>query len=91
MLSLILRSVTAEGGSCADGGPSEPCPSGTGTALLLAWPALFLTLGWDFLADGFDPPMGEEVAGGYLVCGAVFVLMGAGPPLWRLASSRRAG
>jgi|tagenome__1003787_1003787.scaffolds.fasta_scaffold17148562_1 hypothetical protein len=91
MLLLILRSVTAEGGSCADGGPSDlaqPCPSGTGTALLLAWPALFLTQGWSLLADGCHPPMGEEIAGGYPVCGAVFALMGAGPPLWRLTSSR---
>ena len=89
ILSLILRSVTAVGGSCADGGPdvsTQPCPSGTGTALLLVfacaltcligtlwaasvveapmpllltWPALFLTLGWNFLEDGLEPPMGR--------------------------------
>ena len=111
LLSLIMRSVTAIGGSCADGGPyvsAQPCPSGIGTALLLvfasalvclvgglwgaavlkaplplllAWPALFLTLGWNFLEDGFDPPMGEDTAVGYLICGVIFVLMGAGPLL----------
>jgi len=114
LLSRILRSVTAVGGSCADGAPyvlAQPCPSGTGTALLflfpcallclvgglwgasvleappalwLGWPALFLTLGWNFLEDGFDPPMGGSIAVGYVVCGVVFVLMGAGPLLfWR--------
>ncbi|MGY1620218.1 SHOCT domain-containing protein [Geodermatophilus sp. SYSU D00691] len=120
LLSLIMRSVTAVGGSCADGGPyvsAQPCPSGTGTALLLvfgsaitcliatlwgaavlraplplllAWPALFLTLGWNFLEDGFDPPMGEDIAVGYVVCGVLFVLMGAGPLLLWLSVARDA-
>ncbi|MGY1603957.1 SHOCT domain-containing protein [Geodermatophilus sp. SYSU D00815] len=120
ILSLIMRSVTAVGGSCADGGPyvpAQPCPSGTGTALLLvfacalaglvttlwgaavlraplplllAWPALFLTLGWNFLEDGFDPPMGEELALGYVLCGVVFVLMGTGPLLLWLVAARDA-
>jgi Short C-terminal domain len=111
LVSLIMRSVTAIGGSCADSGPyvsAQPCPSGTGTALLLVfanvafciigglwaaaalqapqaiwlgWPALFLTLGWNFLEDGFEPPTGESIAGGFVVCGVVFVLMGVGPLL----------
>jgi hypothetical protein len=37
LLSLLMRSVTAVGGSCAIGGSRvavQPCPSGTGTALL---------------------------------------------------------
>jgi hypothetical protein len=122
ILSLIMRSVTAVGGSCADGGPdvpTQPCPSGTGTALLLvfacaltcvigtlwaasvveapmplllAWPALFLTLGWNFLEDGLDPPMGEDVALGFVVCGVLFVLVGAGPVLmgaWTVCRDRR--
>jgi hypothetical protein len=35
ILSLIMRSVTAIRGSCADGGPyvsAQPCLTGTGTA-----------------------------------------------------------
>ncbi|WP_164704548.1 SHOCT domain-containing protein [Blastococcus litoris] len=38
ILSDIMRSVGAVGGSCADGGPyvsAPPCPDGTGTAMLL--------------------------------------------------------
>jgi hypothetical protein len=111
ILSLIMRSVTEIGGSCADGGPyvsAHPCPSGTGTALLLVfacvfvciigtlwaasvltaplplllgWPALFLTLGWNFLEDGLDPLPGQGVDVGFVVCGVIFVLMGAAPLL----------
>jgi hypothetical protein len=118
MLSLIMRSVTEVGGSCSDGGPfvsAQPCPSGTGTALLLVfvcvfaciigtlwaasvlkapmplllgWPALFLTLGWNFLEDGFDPPMGEGLAVGFVVCGVIFVLMGGAPLLVWLSVAR---
>jgi hypothetical protein len=46
---------------------------------LLAWPALFLSLGWNFLEYGFDPPGGADVAVGWIVCGVVFVLMGGVP------------
>jgi putative oligomerization/nucleic acid binding protein len=112
LLSRVMRSVTAVGGSCADGGPyvsAQPCPDGTGAVIgllfvlvplflggtwwgalraqapnpvLLGWPALFLTLGWNFLDDGLSPPPGVEgIAVGYVVCGVVFVLMGAGPLL----------
>ncbi len=121
VLSRLMRSVTAVGGSCADGGPyvsAQPCPDGTGAAIgvlfllvplflagtwwgarragapnpvLLGWPALFLTLGWNFLDDGLSPPAGAEgIAVGYVVCGVVFVLMGAAP-LLLLLSAWRAG
>ena len=48
---------------------------------LLAWPALFLSLGWNFLEYGIRPPgqSGPEV--GWLVCGVVFVAVGAIPLL----------
>jgi hypothetical protein len=46
--------------------------------LRLAWPALFLTLGWNFLRDGFDPPMGEDLALGSVVSGVFFALLGVG-------------
>ncbi|MGY1745920.1 SHOCT domain-containing protein [Blastococcus sp. SYSU D00695] len=112
ILSRIMRSVTAIGGSCADGGPyvsAQPCPDGTGAAMLLVfgcaivcvigtlygsavlgspgvlwlgWPALFLTLGWNFLEDGaIDPPPGAGISGSFLFCGVLFVLMGSLPLL----------
>jgi hypothetical protein len=56
--------------------------------LFLAWPALALTLGWNFLRDGFDPPMGEGLALGYVVGGVVFLLLGAAPLVLRLSAVR---
>ncbi len=53
-----------------------------------AWSALFLSLGWNFLEYGFDPPGGGTEAG-WLVCGVVFVVMGGVPLLlllWRSAA-----
>lgn len=49
----------------------------------LAWPALFLSLGWNFWEFGLNPPeeFGEGVSWGWIVCGLVFVVMGAGPLL----------
>jgi hypothetical protein len=46
----------------------------------LAWPALFLSLGWNFLEFTFSPP-GGGLAWGWLVCGVCFVLMGGLPLL----------
>jgi hypothetical protein len=56
---------------------------------LLAWPALFLSLGWNFWEYGLDPPGGDSGSGtavGWIVCGVVFVLMGGLPLVWLLAS-----
>ncbi len=53
----------------------------------LAWPALFLSLAYNFFDYGVR---GGSVNGGWIVCGVVFVLMGgvpllwAGPHLWRV-------
>jgi putative oligomerization/nucleic acid binding protein len=47
---------------------------------LLAWPALFISLGWNFLEYGIRPPggpSGTEI--GWLICGVVFVATGAIP------------
>ena len=118
LLSMLLRSSTALGGSCADGDAAladGPCRSHTGAALLiavacallcllavswgasvlgaprplfLAWPVLALTLGWNFLRDGFDPPMGEGLALGYVVGGVVFLILGTAPLLLRLSAAR---
>jgi hypothetical protein len=45
----------------------------------LAWPALFLSLGWNFLEYGVSSPGGPEL--GWLIPGVLFLLMG-GVPLW---------
>ena len=46
----------------------------------LLWPALFLSLGWNFLEFGLDPPGGGDgPAWGWIVSAVVFGLMGAGP------------
>jgi len=55
----------------------------------LLWPSLFISLGWNFLDYGFDPPMGSGVAMGWLIPGILFMLMG-GIPLWIWLSVIRA-
>lgn len=47
----------------------------------LGWPALFLSLGWNFLEFGLRPPGGEpgEVVWSWLFCAAIFGLMGGAP------------
>lgn len=45
------------------------------------WPALFLSLGWNFLEFGLDPPGDAGLAWGWLICAVVFFVMGAGPLL----------
>lgn len=48
----------------------------------LLWPALFLSLGWNFLDYAFNSPLsGGGIVWGWLVCGVVFVLMGGLPLL----------
>ncbi len=47
-----------------------------------AWPALFLSLGYNFLEYGFDPPVENYgLVWGWIICGVVFVLMGGLPLL----------
>jgi hypothetical protein len=54
---------------------------------LLAWPGLFLSLGWNFLEYGANPPepFGDGPELGWLIPGLLFVLMGGVPLLvaWR--------
>ena len=67
--------------SCfSDGGPRLAA---------LAWPALFLSLGWNFLEYAFDPPgdAGGPVIG-WLVCGVLFWVMGGLPLLVVLRDGR---
>jgi hypothetical protein len=53
----------------------------------LAWPALFLSLGWNFLEYGLWPPFPGGPEFGFLVTGVIFLLMG-GVPLWVWLSAR---
>jgi hypothetical protein len=47
--------------------------------LAFSWSALFLSLGWNFLEFGLNPPFGEGLAWGWLVCAILFGLMGGIP------------
>jgi hypothetical protein len=51
---------------------------GIPNVVALLWPALFLSLGWNFLEFGLDPP-GGGLSAGWLVCAVVFGLMGVIP------------
>lgn len=56
---------------------------------LLAWPALFLSLGWNFLEYGVNPPTDDGgVVVGWLICGVVFVAMGGIPLVGGLLTMR---
>ena len=57
-----------------------------GTLAAWAWPALFLSLGWNFLEFGLDAPRDDSgLVWGWLFCAGLFFLMG-GLPLIALAS-----
>lgn len=64
-----------------------------GALVLLAWPALFLSLGWNFLEYALNPPPGQGIVWGWLIPGVLFVLMGGLPLLGVLpiANTGRAG
>jgi hypothetical protein len=57
----------------------------------LAWPALFLSLGWNFLEYAFRPPdghggIGEGIELGWLIPGVIFVIMGGVPLIGWIAA-----
>lgn len=52
-----------------------------GALVLLAWPALFLSLGWNFLEYALRPPEGDGIVWGWLIPGVLFILMGGLPLL----------
>jgi hypothetical protein len=57
--------------------------------VFLAWPALFLSLGWNFLEYAFSPPPGMSgIQLGWLIPGILFVIMGAVPLLSALPIGR---
>jgi hypothetical protein len=45
----------------------------------LAWPALFLSLGWNFFDYGINAPDGSGASVGWLICAVIFGLMGGVP------------
>jgi hypothetical protein len=61
-----------------------------GSLALLAWPALFLSLGWNFVDFGLDPAGGGDTDGGLLSCGVLFFLMGGVPLVLGLKGLARA-
>lgn len=64
-------------------------PRGGPRLAAFAWPALFCSLGWNFLDFAFDPP--GDAPGpvwGWLICGIVFVLMGLAPLLAVVGEAR---
>ena len=65
---------------------------GAGSIVLLAWPALFGVLGFNFLQYGFDPP-GSDPAWdwSWLICGIIFEVMALGPLLIAVWAARAAG
>ncbi|MEA2460797.1 MAG: hypothetical protein QOH90_974, partial [Actinomycetota bacterium] len=65
--------------------------NGAPSLVLLAWPALFLSLGWIFLEFGINPPGdGSGLVWGWLVCAFFFVLMGGLPLIPMLKPIARA-
>ena len=54
----------------------------------LAWPALFISLGWNFLEYGLWPGDNSGIAWGWLIPGILFEVMGI-VPLFGLLPSRR--
>ena len=64
--------------------------------VFLGWPALFISLGFNFLQFGLNPPGGESaVEWGFVVPGVMFWLMGGLPLVfgilgWRAARNGRA-
>jgi hypothetical protein len=58
--------------------------------VFLGWPALFISLGFNFLQFGLSPPEGQEVEWGFVVPGVLFWIMGIGPLLFGLWGWREA-
>jgi hypothetical protein len=64
--------------------------AGIPSFLWLLWPALFLSLGWNFLQFAVDPPGGTGPVVGWIICAVLFFLMGGIPLIPGLAGLSRA-
>ena len=60
--------------------------------IALGWPALFLSLGWNFLEFGLNPPGGQpgEIVWSWIFCAVIFGLMGGIPLVVGLQGVRMA-
>jgi len=56
--------------------------------IFFAWIALFLSLGWNFWRFGLTSPFDGGLEWGWIVCGAVFWLMGLAPALFAVDLAR---
>src|SRR5262245_4370377 len=58
--------------------------------VFLGWPALFISLGFNFLQFGLSPPEGDPIEWGFVVPGVLFWVMGIAPLLFGLWGWREA-
>jgi hypothetical protein len=63
--------------------------SGVPSFIGFLWPALFLSLGWNFFEYGFNPPEGSGVQLGWVIPGVLFALMGGIPLLFAIRGLTR--
>jgi hypothetical protein len=56
-------------------GATKSSPGAMGL-LLLGWPALFISLGYNFIDYAINPPENMGSTAGWWVCGVIFGLMG---------------
>lgn len=79
-VAVILMVITMLAGMA--GGAKSRGPN----LMALAWPAVFLALGWNFLKFGLGLPTNGRPAVGWLICALLFLPMG-GLPLWIILKS----
>jgi len=58
--------------------------TGAPNIIWLLWPALFISLGYNFIDFGMNPPDGSGTESGWISCGVVFLIMGGGPLLFMI-------
>jgi len=56
--------------------------------MVFAWMGLFISLGWNFLRLGFNPPEGLQGAWAWIMCGVIFWIMGLAPTLLAFSAAR---
>ena len=54
--------------------------------MALSWPAIFISLGWNFSEFGFGIGMGGGLVAGWVICAVLFILMGIIPLIFILRS-----
>jgi len=67
-------------------GIGQGVKAGGPNLMFLSWSALFLALGWNFLAFGLGLPTDGKAVIGWLICALLFLPMGA-IPLWIILTS----